>query len=262
MITKRGFVFAFVVVQVCLIGVLTLRTRALQAENQELVSQSTAAATSSNTRLELFEKENQRLKADLVGIPALSAKVEQLKKESEEEARRITGVWMERSNAIQIAIQNKRDEIRRLEEWEKEHAKMKMRERAQARLAQKGTVQTPQEAADDYAVLEKALRDIGLRAKRMTEVRQEWRNTDKTPENRSTFQTNMNAAWQELDAAVKKLGADFDLFEELPIDSPELDFSETPLYRSVIPDSRGITATLYLDGTVVWSPPLSSALPR
>lgn len=60
---------------------------------------------------------------------------------------------------------------------------------------------------------------------------------------------------------MQRLGKDIDLFEELSV-MPRDANSKTPLYRSVIPDQHGVTATLFLDGTVEWSPALEQALKK
>jgi hypothetical protein len=142
--------------------------------------------------------------------------------------------------------------------WEKERAGAEIRERASARLAQKALEPTGS-ATDEYSQLGAKLREVADRMSKQLTVRKEWAAMEKTAAARDAFKLRMSERWTELDAAMKRLGADKDLFVELPV-KPDDDFASTPFMRPAIPDLRGVTATLYLDGKVVWSPPLREAL--
>jgi hypothetical protein len=130
---------------------------------------------------------------------------------------------------------------------------------ARARLAEKAA-EGPKSAASiaqEYAQLEARLKEAADRMRDQLEVRRVWAKTEKTPEARAAFKDRMSSAWSKLDAAMKQLGPDIVLFEEQPVIPENLDSPKTPFLRSVLPDGRGITVTVYLDGSEDWSPPIN-----
>jgi hypothetical protein len=257
-------IVAVCVLQVGLICVLALRTSRINAENRELIFQSSPSNPKPIVALESLEKENSRLKSELATIPDLSRKVQELQKVSAEESAKASEFWTQRSNMIESAIAKTKDEIRAIEDWGQNFDRAKLRERAAARLAQKAAAgaKTPEEVVAGYARTQEILQTIATRTAKMREVRQQWQASEKKPENRAEFKRNMDAAWSGLDAAVKMLGDDSELFEQLPAPPENADLSKMPFYRSLIPDLHGVTATLYFDGTVAWSPPLTEALAK
>lgn len=255
------------IAQLGLIGALLLHARAMQSQDAAIAANVRAvhsAPSPARDRLALIESDNNRLKRDLATIPALQEDSKRLENQVAAESAKTAEIWMAQSNRLQTAIEHTRQQIAAIEAWEKNYHNAQMRERASARLAQKasGNLKTPAAAAAEYVQLELSLKQISDRMKNQLAVRRKWADTEKTPESRDAFKQRLATAWNDLETARKQLGEDSVLFEELPVTPNDLESSKTPFLRSVVPDLHGVTATLYLDGTVEWSPPLREALAK
>ncbi len=262
---KWNLLLILTITQLGLIGALLLHARAMQSQDTAIAANVRAlhsAPSPASERLALIESDNNRLKKDLATIPALQDDSKRLENQIAAESAKTAEIWMAQSNRLQTAIEHTRQQIAEIEAWEKNYNNAQMRERASARLAQKASanLKTPAAAAAEYVQLELTLKQISDRMKNQLAVRREWANTEKTPESRDEFKRRLAAAWTGLEAATKQLGEDSVLFEELPVTPNDLESSKTPLLRSVVPDLHGVTATLYLDGTIEWSPPFREAL--
>lgn len=234
-----------------------MHTRAMQRGEAALAAQSQTVNSEPDPnaeRLALIQNENERLKKDLATIPSLQAESKNLEQQIAAQSVKETEIWKTQSNRLQGEIDATRARIDEIATWEKDRTEAEVRQHAADRLAQKGVASN----ADDYAQTEATLKQIADRTREMLTVRRDWEKTLKTPEAKDAFRKQMDAAWSGLDTAMKRLGDDTPLYRQLPAQPADVDNPRTPLFRSVIPDLHGVSATVYLDGTVEWSPPLKS----
>jgi hypothetical protein len=248
------------ITQLCLIPAFYFRTRAIHVEAKaqaDAYSSSVSAVNPTAQRLATLTSENTRLKNDLTTIDALKLQAKRLDQEIAATTVQTDAAWSAESNRLQSAIETSRARITDLENWEKERNRAELRKLAAARLAQKAQ-ENSRDPADEKAQLESTFNQIAAGMRAQLEARREWAKMEKTPENREMFKSRLGAAWSNFDQAHKSLGPDSALFEDLPM-TPDSDASSTPLLRSVLPDLQGVTATVYLDGRVEWSPTPSVA---
>ena len=233
--------------QIVVIGALLLQSRSLKNQAANALAFNTPARGPAE-RLELIQRENVRLKKDLSEIPLLQAEARRLENALAEQSARASEVWSAHSNQLQSAIEQSRRNISEIETWEKEKTLAEIRQRAAARLAQKAA-----EGPTDYVQFDANLRQIGERMRNLMTARREWDAMEKTDDKGEAFKARMAKWWTEYEGAKGMLGEDIKLFEELPVRLKD-DFSKTPFLRSVLPDQRGFTVTVYADGNVQWSP--------
>ena len=234
------------------------RTWKLQNENALLAAglRATALPSISSGRVTLLQRENERLKSDLATIPGLAAAAKRLETEITEQQMKNSANWAGRSNLIQEAIEQKLKELREIWDWDKDQRKLALVEAAKARLAEKASLESnrPEDVEKEYSQLKSVLTQLGLSMKNQLEFRREWMKSDKSPDSRTAFQSNFGQARKSWETAMHQLGDDQVLYEELPVKATDEDLSRTPVLRSIIPDLHGMSATVYLNGSVVLSP--------
>jgi chromosome segregation ATPase len=250
--------------QAIIIGALLLHARAMQNETTMVAGRLRAAESAPNalsTRIALLKGENERIQKDLASIPALREESKRIQSEMAAGSAQEIALWAARTNRIQTETELTRQRIAEIEAWEANYNRMQLKDRAAARQAEQAREKSNSsgDASDEYRNLETKLKQIAEGMSRQLAVRRDWASMEKTSENRDVFKSRMGEAWTNFDTAMKQLGKDIDLFEQLPIKPGDAN-SKMPFLRSLLPDLHGVTATLYLDGTVVWSPPLSEAL--
>ena len=266
MLSSRKILLVFCSVQAVIIGALLLHTRALQNETTTVRNRLRAAELAPidvSTRIALLKDENERIRKDLATIPTLREESKRIESQIAAESAQEIARWMALTNQIQTATEHTRQRIAEIEAWEQNYNRTQLQKRAAARLVERASEKenSSGDPSDDYRKLESNLKEIAERMSRQLAVRRDWATTEKTSENRDAFKTRMGEAWNNLDGAMKQLGKDIDLFEQLPVKPEDAD-SKTAFLRTLLPDLHGVTATLYLDGTVVWSPPWDEALNR
>ena len=247
--------------QFVLIAGLLLHTRAMQREEAAATTQLQSISNEPDPnaeRLTLIQSENERLKKDLATIPSLEAESKKLEQLIAAQSVKESEIWTTQSNRLAGEINETRRRIDEIATWEKDRIEAEVRQHASERLAQKAAAFN----SDDYSQTESTLKEVADRTRDMLTLRRELEKMPKTPEVRATFRKKMDAAWSGLDAAMKRLGDDTPLYRQLPANPADVDNPKTPLFRSVVPDLHGVSATLYLDGTVEWSPPLNQALAK
>ena len=252
--------------QVVIIGALLLHARGLQNETTTVTNRMRIAESTPNplsARTTLLKNENERLRQDLATIPALRDEAKRIQSQIAAESAQEIALWAARTNQIETATEQTRQRIAEIEAWEKNYDRMQLQKRAAARLVERASEKSDStgDTSDEYRKLETKLKEIADRMSNQLAVRRDWATTEKTTENREVLKVRMGETWTNLDTAMKRLGKDIDLFEELPV-KPEDANSKTPFLRTLLPDMHGVNATLYLDGTVVWSPPWDEALKR
>lgn len=243
--------------QMVIIGALLLHARALQNETATVTNRLRATASTPNdlsTRIALLKGENERIRKDLATIPALREESKRIESQIAAESSQEIALWAARTNQLQAATEQTRQRIVEIESWEKNYNRMQLQKRAAERLAELASEKSDShdDASDQYRGLEANLKQIAERMSRQLAVRRDWIAMEKTTESRDAFKARIGQAWTNLDTAMKQLGKNIDLFEELPVKPEDAD-SKTPFLRTLLPDLHGVTATLYLDGTVVWS---------
>jgi hypothetical protein len=138
-------------------------------------------------------------------------------------------------------------DIRNLDEAE-------ARKTAQDYLAKKGPPpnKTPKEIADEYDSLSQLLKRFASGFQKQREGGQLLFTGNPTDKQRG--RTLFVESRAVINAAYEELGQDRVLYKELlvPLDKP-LDSQRIPVMQSLVPDQRGISATVFLDGNVVFS---------
>ena len=240
--------------QVAIIAAILLHARALQNETTRITSRLRAESKPSDlsARIVLLEGENERIRKDLATIPLLREESKRIESEIAAESAQEIALWTAGTNEIQAATEQTRQRIAEIERWEANYNRMQLQKRAAERLAELTSQKSDHDASDQYRGLEGNLKQIAERMNRQLAVRRDWTAMEKTIENRDAYRSRIGEAWTNLDAAMKQLGKNIDLFEELPVKPEDAD-SKTPFLRTLLPDQQGVTATLYLDGTVIWS---------
>jgi hypothetical protein len=104
---------------------------------------------------------------------------------------------------------------------------------------------------NEYAETKETLRKLALAQKRVIEIRKEWTQLDKSEKEK--FQPRLKEAQAEWMAANNKLGKDAVLYQGFPITNSVSDPANSLLMRSVVPDQNGISISVFLDGTVIFS---------
>jgi hypothetical protein len=233
---------------------LVQQMRKLDEENRRLALQmsSSDAISGSLQRLAILEKENEQLRADLGMIPNLVATRDRLRNELIQQETRKTHAWVGASNVIIAAIAQKSEEISEIYRLSAEEQRRKAREAAEQRLAEKATEES-QEPAEDYDLVKQRLQQVCVATKQLLDLRKERAAADKTEENRVAFRSRFQKAAADRMRAMNELGKDHVLYENLPLPPTIEDASKVPVLRSIIPDRRGISTTVYLDGTVVFA---------
>lgn len=102
--------------------------------------------------------------------------------------------WAAQTNQLLAAVEQSRRHIAEIEAWEEDYKRMKMRERATARLAEQAAEKSSSTAnvSVDYRNLESTLKQIAARVSQQLAVRRDWDTTEKTPESREAFQAKMS----------------------------------------------------------------------
>ena len=262
----RRILLALCCAQVVIISVLLLHARALRNETATVTNRLRAAESAPNVlsaRTILLEGENDRIRKDLATIPMLREESKRIESQMAAKSAQDIALWAARTNQIQTETELTRQRIAEIETWEANYNRTQLRDRAAARLAEQARerANSPGDASDEYRKLETKLKQIAERMSRQLAVRRDWATMEKTVENRDAFKSRIREAWTSFDTAMKQLGKDIDLFEELPVKPEDAD-SKTPFLRTLLPDLNGVSATLNLDGTVVWSPPWTEALSK
>jgi len=203
----------------------------------------------------LLQKENERLKSDLKMIPGLISKKQEVETEIADQQPRNIEVLNTQSNRIQRAIEQNKKELRELSDWIRNSQEMEKRKKAEARLLEKGLPgsQTPEEIQEEYNQLGTTLQQAGLALKEQFDLRQQWIKSDQSDQTRTAFQPRRIEAYRVLESAMNQLGQDRALYEEIPVLGEVEDPAHTLVLRSIVPDLHGISATVYLDGSVVFS---------
>lgn len=207
-------------------------------------------------RIALLQKENERLKSDLNDIPQLISKKENLERDAAGRHAVSNDSLNVQSNRIQQAIDRSKRELKEIHDWMRNQRETERREKAQARLREKGLPadQTPEATAKEYEQLRARLGQIGLAMKKQVETREQWAKSDKSEETRSKFRPQFAESFRAWESAIGQLGEDRILYDEIPVRTPLQDPpSATPVLRSIVPDLRGTSVTVYLDGSVVFS---------
>jgi hypothetical protein len=212
-----------------------------------LQSQPVSAPADFATRLQGIQQENSRLQSELKTLPELKARAAQL--QNEIQANKNATLWPAQSNTLQAAILLKQQEIAEISHWSSEWHKAKQREAAQARLLEKAK-ETSLDGKQGYAETTSTLSNLALAWKRLSEVRSEWKQLDKSEKDK--FRSRLDEAQSQWSAAYRALGKDTVLYQEFPFTN-STDPHSVLLMRSVVPDQNGITASVYLDGTVNFS---------
>jgi hypothetical protein len=259
----QRILFVLCSAQVVIISVLLLHAHTLQSETTTIARRLRAAESPNplSTRIALLEDENERIRKDLATIPALREESKRIESQMAAESAQEMALWAARTNQILAETEKTRQRIAEIQAWEANYIRMQLRDRAAARLAEQARERSNAggDSADEYRKLESNLKQIAERTSRQLAVLRDWAATEKTKENRDVFRVNIGQARTNLDTAMKQLGKDVDLFEQLPVKPEDAD-SKIPFMRTLLPDLNGVSAALYLDGTVVWSPPWNEAL--
>lgn len=227
-----------------------------QARQAAQASEALRAPSPTAGRVARLQKENERLKSDLGEIPQLTSKKATLETEAAGQ-HAANADWVNvQSNRIQQAIDRSKQELKEIHDWMRNQHEIERREKAQARLREKGLPadQSPEATAKDYDQLRARLSQIGLAMKKQVELREEWVKSDKSEQTRAKFQPQFAESHRAWQAALGQLGDDRVLYDEIPVRTPlQNSPSATPVLRSVVPDLRGNSVTVYLDGSVVFS---------
>lgn len=212
-----------------------------------LQSQPDSASDDFATRLHGIQQENSRLQSELKTLPELKARAAQL--QNEIQANKDATPWAAQSNTLQASIMQKQQEIAEISRWSSEWHKAKQREAAQARLLEKAK-ESSVDGEQRYAETTNILSNLALAWKRLSEVRSEWKQLDKSEKDR--FRSRLDEAESQWSAAYRALGKDTVLYQEFPFTN-STEPRSVLLMRSVVPDQNGMTTSVYLDGTVNFS---------
>ena len=238
----------------CLIGLSYLghQTRKLAEDNGRMVLERTApeAGSAIAQRLALVEKENEQLRADLASIPTLAATHDGLRQQLTEQASGKADAWAGCSNLIAAAIAQKREELTDTYRRSSEEQHRKAREIAAERLADKASEESQEPAQEDDQLKER-LQQVGLSIKQLVDLRKERAAADNTEETKAAFRARFKKAAMDRMRALEDLGKDQVLYETLPLPPTIEDAAKVPVLRSILPDRHGLSATVYLDGTVI-----------
>jgi DNA repair exonuclease SbcCD ATPase subunit len=235
------------------LGVVAKRTHALTAENRRLaLTGQPPISVSKPSALAPLLEENDRLRSELKKVPELKAAIQKLRGETDDDQSEQAGVWHSYSNRIHAAIGEKQRQLQELRAWAKERDAAEKRAAAARRLeerAAEGFTNSPEE----YDKIKERLANLGIARQRLHNIRSEWTQSGKTAQDRTTFQAKLKEAQGVWFEAFQQLGKDIALYEELPLPPTVDNPAGTPLLRSVIPDQNGLSATLYLDGNVIYT---------
>jgi hypothetical protein len=233
---------------------LTAATRALAAEIEELRS-----GPGSIPRLEGLRRENEQLGKDLHELRRLEAESEELRDEvarlkqaaamaqqnpahgsraAEEERKRqeIVSIW---SNIKSVAAET---ELKRL------------RIAAEKRLQEKRSFQPedPLQVEAEYAALAQTFADYAAGLRQGLEFRKMVSPSLPPNEVPAAIREAWKAGTQFAQTRIDSLGPDQVLYQRLPFPAAA-DPVTTPILRSVLPDQRGVSVTVYLDGRAQFS---------
>lgn len=214
------------------------------------------ALTAQTNRISLLEREHQKLKASLEEIPKLIAQKQRLELELAANQAIDTNSIASLSNRIQQATERNWREMREIDAWMRQRSEDEVRIKALERLQEKGLPQsqTPEQVQQEYETARARLQQIGLVIKKRVELRQEWQRSDKSEATRAQFGPRLEQAFEAVQDSLKSLGKDRILYRELPVIIPlQKPHERTPVLQSIVPDLRGVSTTVYLDGSVVFS---------
>ena len=238
-------------VYLAVLGYYAIRTRALARANESFAEKVTEAAppAAAPDRLAFLRKEQERLKSDIETIAELKATLSGLTNEVAAAEKKNSEIWVARSNELQSSIERERQELRELNQWSRNWERMKTEQAARKRLEEKALLNL--DPAKEHERTGKILAEIARTTRERMELQGAWRTSnDKSPEARSVFQAKLqeiNARWLK---ATQQLGEDSAIYERLPV---KPDDPQAVVFRSVLPDGKGMSVTVLLDGTVEWS---------
>src|SRR5688500_7468269 len=127
---------------VVLLGYFANRTRTLARANEGFAANLAAAAPPStgSGKLTQLQKEQERLKSDIEAILQLKGTLSKLTNEVAAAERKSSEVWLARANEVQSAIEQERKALQETIQWSRDWERMKIREAAEKRLAEKATL--------------------------------------------------------------------------------------------------------------------------
>jgi hypothetical protein len=230
------------------------QTRLLGKANQQLAQQNEQLQKqpSDANPLQLLQNENQRFRADLREIAQLHTNLAQLKQELEPSPDTSNG-WQEESNRLQTAISQCRNEIQAINQWMADRDRSKMLDAAQKRWAEKAAV-PGFDAARESERLANLLQRVAIGIQKLLSIQAAQRaNVDPT-KSREQYAEEIRNALAELNELNRPLGDDQFLFENQYIRPESYNDPKKPAIRSIGPDPRGLNLTVYLDGSIEWSP--------
>lgn len=239
---------------VSLLGYYASRIRTQAKANETLAAKIIEAAppSSGSERLTFLRKEQERLKSDIEAIAELKTTLSGLTNEVAEAQRKSSEVWFARSNELQLAIERERMALQKTIQWSRDWERMKIREAAEKRLAEKAALEL--DPVKENERIGEILREIALATKQRMKLQDAWTmSRDKSPEARANFMAGLkeiNAGWLK---ATQELGADTPLYEQFSIKPADHADGQAVLFRSLIPDGQGMSVTVRLDGKVEWS---------
>lgn len=238
------------------IGILLIKNRLFSIWRRDFWREAIRAPSTKAEQIAQLQSENTELKSDLKEVSELNLKKQSLEREVGNQ-KSIDADWVNaQSNRIQHAMEQNKQELKEIGDWHRNRQEAEKREEALARLQVKGLPpnQSPEETAKAYEELQVTLRQIGLAMKSQIELREQWTKSSKTEQARALFQSQFGESQRLWESALSELGQDRVLYDvmyaAIPLKNPP---SRTPVLRSILPDLRGVSVTVYLDGSVVFS---------
>jgi hypothetical protein len=223
------------------------RTAHLRGQPQSR-TQSRVGLAEHDTRNQLsaLQQENDRLQTELKKLPELTATAAQLREQLAPGQNQNAALWIAHSNTLQTAIEKEKRELADVYQWSSDWQLAQQRKAAEERLAEKAG-QVAADPEKEYAQTKETLRQMALAQKRLSEIRHEWTQLDRSEKDK--FVPRLREAQAQWQAADDKLGQDRVLYQAFPLTNT-LDPSSVVFLRSIIPDQNGTSITVYLDGTV------------